>query len=167
MADAQGRMQDLSTEEQCPAFHLCLQQLQIQTFWGRLPLAVFTNLLEFQAINTKLVTEAEHLKNTQTIRYWSTQREVTFEATKKGTCFCLGTKNAPSSLDTLQILGRWAFSLEFTSQVAPLASNAVTDSISSNRNTSKSELVLKINHPRQILSYYPISHLDINSDILE
>lgn len=62
LADAQGRTQDLSTEKQSPAFHPCLQQLQIQTFQGRHPLAVFTNLLEFQAINMKLVTEAERLK---------------------------------------------------------------------------------------------------------
>lgn len=65
-ADAQGRTQDLSTEEQYPAFHSCLQQLHIQTFWGRHPLAMFTKLWEFQMINMKLVTEAEHLKNTQT-----------------------------------------------------------------------------------------------------
>lgn len=68
MADPQGRAQDLSTEEQSPAFHPCLQQLQIQAFWGRYPLAVFTNLLKFRAINMKLITEAEHLKHSQAIR---------------------------------------------------------------------------------------------------
>lgn len=75
-----------STEEQSPGFPPCLQQLQIQTSWGRHPLLVFRDFLEFQAINMKLVTEAEHFKNevlrSSYTEQYSTTRQENFQATK-------------------------------------------------------------------------------------